>query len=75
MKYIKFDDYGERLELRTIDLLRFPMAILILLLHSSFLYEIKDGTSIFEGWNVPAYHMLDFILVDNITNIAVPLFS
>ena len=58
----------------TIAVLRFPMAVLILLLHSSFEHEIKDGISIFEGWNAPVYHHLDFIFVHNICNIAVPLF-
>lgn len=50
------------------------MALMILLLHSSFMHELKNGVSIFEGWNQPIYRTLDAIFVGNITNIAVPLF-
>ena len=58
----------------TLEVLRFPLAVFILLLHSSFEHEIKDGISIFEGWDAPIYHRLDFIFSQNICNIAVPLF-
>ena len=58
----------------TIKFLRFPMAVVIILLHSSFEYEIIDGKSIFKGWNAPLYHHLDYVFVKNICNIAVPLF-
>ena len=59
---------------QTITLLRFPLAVLILLLHSSFEHELRNGISIFEGWEAPVYHHLDFLFVQNICNIAVPLF-
>ncbi len=59
---------------QVITLLRFPMAVLIVLLHSSFEHELKDGVSIFDGWNAPMYHHLDYLFVQNICNIAVPLF-
>lgn len=59
---------------QTITLLRFPLAVLILLLHSSFEHELRNGVSIFEGWEAPIYHHIDFLFVQNICNIAVPLF-
>ena len=59
---------------RTIALLRFPLAVFILLLHSSFEHELRDGIPIFEGWDAPVYHHIDFIFVQNVCNIAVPLF-
>ena len=59
---------------RTITLLRFPLAVFILLLHSSFEHELRDGVSIFEGWEAPLYHHIDFLFVQNVCNIAVPLF-
>lgn len=65
---------GGNLESKSIELLRFPMAVLILLLHSSFTHEVNGGISIFEEWNAPIYNTLDKIFVGNITNIAVPLF-
>lgn len=58
----------------TITLLRFPMAVVIILLHSSFEHEIINGYSIFEGWSAPWYHHLDYVFVQNVCNIAVPLF-
>ncbi len=58
----------------SITLLRFPMAVVILLLHSSFEHEIIEGNSIFIGWSAPFYHHLDYTFVQNICNIAVPLF-
>lgn len=65
---------GGKLESDTISILRFPMAVMILLLHSSFMHELNKGISIFEGWSQPIYRTLDAIFVGNITNIAVPLF-
>lgn len=59
---------------QTITLLRFPLAVLILLLHSSFEHELRNGVSIFEGWDAPVYHHIDYLFVQNICNIAVPLF-
>lgn len=58
----------------SITLLRFPMAVVILLLHSSFEHEIIEGNSIFYGWSAPLYHHLDYAFVQNFCNIAVPLF-
>ena len=59
---------------KTITLLRFPLAVFILLLHASFEHELRNGVSIFDGWDAPIYHHLDFLFVQNICNIAVPLF-
>lgn len=59
---------------KTISLLRFPMAVLIVLFHSSFEHELRDGFSIFEGLNASFYHHLDYMFVRNICTIAVPLF-
>ena len=50
------------------------MAVLIVLLHSTFEYELRDGISIFEGIDAPFYHHLDYMFVKNVCNIAVPLF-
>lgn len=62
------------IESYTIDLLRFPMAVMIMLLHSSFTHELKNGISIFDGIDAPVYEFIDKLFVGNITNIAVPLF-
>lgn len=59
---------------KAIALLRFPMAILIMLFHASFKHELRNGASIFDGWNAPCYFKLDYLFVDNICMIAVPLF-
>ena len=61
------EESGFRCISETITLLRFPLAVVILLLHSSFEHEIINGVSIFQGWNSPIYHHLDFILVSNIS--------
>lgn len=59
---------------KTIGLLRFPMAVLIVLKHSSFEYEMVNGISIFEHLDAKVYHHLDYLFARNICDIAVPLF-
>ena len=74
MKADKYISGGGNLTSEAISLLRFPMAFLIVLLHSTFEYELRDGISIFEGIDAPFYHHLDYMFVKNVCNIAVPLF-
>lgn len=62
------------LQSKVIDVLRFPMAILVVFIHASFLYETRDGVSIFEGFDSSLYRAVNFLVIDNICLIAVPLF-
>lgn len=45
-----------------------------MLIHSSFEHEIRNGKLLFDGWDAPVYHSIDFVFVHNICKIAVPLF-
>lgn len=62
------------LQSKVIDALRFPMSVLVVFIHASFLYETKDGVSIFEGFDSSLYRNVNYLVIDNICLIAVPLF-
>lgn len=66
---------ARKLQSKVIDVLRFPMAVLVVLLHASFMNERDaEGDSIFSGFDSSIYEVVDFLFVNSLCAVAVPLF-
>lgn len=65
---------NEELQSKTIDFLRFPLIVGVVLIHSHFSEVIINGVDVLHGYSFPIYDTISYLLSDFIARIAVPLF-
>ena len=63
-----------KLQSQTINFLRFPLIIGVVLIHSHVLKAVYGGTNILEKVSMPYYIGVSYFISNVLSNIAVPLF-
>ena len=66
-------DYDKKLS-NTISFMRFPLAVMVVLIHATLIYEQKNGTPYINEIDTPIYCGVDFLFRQSICSLAVPLF-
>ena len=64
----------DTLQSKTIDFLRFPLIIGVVLIHSQFTELVINGVDMMNGHNFPIYQIVAKLFSDIFSRIAVPLF-
>lgn len=65
---------NEKLQSKTIDFLRFPLIVGVVLIHAHFSEVVINGVDILHGYSFPMYDTISYLFSDLIARIAVPLF-
>lgn len=64
----------DKIQSETISFLRFPLAVLVVLIHATLIYEQKNGIPYINEQDTPIYCVVDFLFGQSICTLAVPLF-
>lgn len=65
---------NEQLQSQTINLMRFPLIVGVVLIHSSFDGVVINGVNLMQGGGFPIYTYASYLISDVLSAISVPLF-
>ena len=76
MKFFNSNDCAawERLQSQTISLLRFPLIVAVVLIHSGLDGVIVHGVNVTQSVDCPVYEFTEMLFVNSLARVAVPLF-
>ena len=66
-------NYNKKLS-EVISFLRFPLAVLVVLIHATLVYELHNGVPYINETETPIYCIIDFLFRKSICSLSVPMF-